>query len=221
MKNKVFLILLVTVSFVFSCKNKWNETANLKLEFTASQTQIDSAIKVTQVYLIPAAFNWYGQRKQADNVTISNSFTPAAKINLLNNQFNEIPLIEIPQGTYTDINSSYNFKGNTTAKAIEIALEYTHEIDEELETITILIQLENEETVKMLGITTPIDILSDNSYVLNLNLDFAYLFAGINHDLIENAQIENETIIINSTKNQNLYSYLSGRINGAMSLKMK
>lgn len=220
MKNKLFLILLVAVSFLSSCKDKWNETAELKLAFNATQTQVNANFKVTQAYFRPVEFNWYGQRKQSDNVTIGRSFSANAQIDLLNGTLNEAPLIEIPQGTYTDINSSINFKGNNN-NAIEITAEYVIEIDSEEETVILNIQFNNEEIVKLSGIAAPIDVISENSYSLEFNVDFGYLLSGIDEDMVENAEIEDDNLIVNANKNQAIYSYLLGRINNAMTLKMK
>jgi hypothetical protein len=220
MRNKLILILLFTISFLSSCKDKWKETAELKLAFNATQTQVNPNFKVTQAFFRPVAFNWYGQRKQSDNVTIAKSFTTNAKIDLLNGQFNEAPTIEIPQGTYTDINSSINFKGNSN-NTIEINAEYIIEIDNEDETVIINIQFNTEEIAKLAGIDAPFDIVSENSYTLNFNVDFGYLLSGLNENMIENAEIEDENLVINANKNQAIYSYLLGRINNAMSLKMK
>ena len=220
MKNSVFIISLIAVSLFSSCKKKWEDTGKLELKFNAIQTQVNSKFKVTQAVLTPIQFSWYGQRKQSGSVTIEKSFSPAARITLLDGTFNETPSIEIPQGTYTDIISSFRFKGNSNSKTFEITAEYQLEMDDEEETVILNIQLEAEEIAKMAGLIAPIDLVSEQSYTLNLNIDFGYLLSGINDYTIEDAEVENEVLLINSVNNPSLYSMISGRINNSMTLKM-
>ncbi len=223
--SSVFLAIIVTL--LGSCGKKFKETSPLNVTVKMVNTDVSEHFSFESGEMYLGTFGMNGDRKQGDDVLFSNVLSDGTTADLKTGVISPVLTYDLPQGTYTTLSINLGSKPKQSLGAIRLIGKYIQiEQGGEQETHQIVFQYSPATMYSLNAITSgEINILSDKSTTVKIEMDAHYLFSAVPENLWHTAQhIEldgKETIFITDINNTSIYNLLITRLNAAFSVHIE
>ncbi len=219
MKQRIIIILIAaTIPFMSGCGKKWKKTSEAFFDVQLNKpTQDEAFIEITGGTLLVKKFMFEGTRKQGDDVVFEDDFEgEGGAINIALGTMVPVLNYDIPQGTYTEIKSKFEFGPKDANSTMQVDGIY-HDNESGLsQSFTVLLNDDFESTITAQNSEggNEIVIIAENVTGAKINLDMEEWFAVVPEELIKEAVADanKSVLIISKTENEAIYALIANRI---------
>ena len=216
-----YIFILFGVILLFGCEKlqtkKWKKPTDTGVKFNINQEKGGNGVQFTSGFIVLSSFAFEGERKQADNQDFSNEYSSGLRIDF--NTGNSVPEMDfdIPQGTYTSIDFSFETFDENDTSAIYVSGEYTNTSGSKFplvfdfwygEYFSISAESEDGSSEIILDTDVPISAL--------IEIDPVIWFSGVSKSLLDSAEFSNingtPTIYISEEYNSDIYELIADEL---------
>lgn len=223
--SKIFIIPSLFIFIMFagiSCGKKWKETTKVECRFAMTKDPIyltkDDTLTFLSGNMIINEIDFSGDRKQGGNVSFSDIMKSATVLNLGNGT--SLPSIhyDIPQGIYESINLTVTAVDENSVPGISFNASFN---EEQQQPIPVLFTFESDQIFNIKATdksgSSEIVLIKGTPATCEITFNVNYWFGNLTDEDFEDATKDTlngvPTIVVNKTKNQNIYNLVGGRIN--------
>jgi hypothetical protein len=220
-----FLFVAFIILFA-SCGTKWKETTNVGVRFSMLQNS-NKFFSTTSATMVVGEIDFSGIRKEGGNVSFSRVETTPLSLTLNNwTTASYSDSYDIPQGVYTSINLVVKAVSQNAVPSISVSGTFTKmpdtmDLDDKPQTTPVLFELNSGENFTMNAAATngsnQIVLIAGTPATCQITFDAGYWFATVTENQFKNATKYKvngvNTIVINETQNEDIYSLVVARIN--------
>lgn len=209
------IVILFSLFIIESCGKKWKETTDCSFKFDIAKEYGSNNMQFNAGYMILRKIKFTGDRKQGDDVDFSNDIYTQTDFSTGN--ISAAVKYDIPQGTYTSIDLEIEVHDEGSVPSIQLNGNYINSVTD---TISVLFQFFSGETFKIQGKTqsgsSQIVLIEGTSSTAQITYDPVYWFGTVTKNMLDNAELTNisgvPTIVISNDENENIFDYVSDRI---------
>lgn len=218
--SALFVLLTLAVITGASCGGKWKKPAKVTFEVRMKEAS-GSDVQFTSAGLYIRNIHFTGERKQGmKSIDLDHRFEPSMYISLADAPAT-ITSLDIPQGTYSDINLTMVSASPTGVSLPSIQLEGFYELDSKK--YKFKFEFEPSEVFELSGRTAAgekeIVLMEDKSTQATLTLDPWYWFETVPVEMITKADLTlipgtGSIVKIDKENNIDIYQLIIARMKG-------
>lgn len=222
MKNAFFISCMICIA-LWSCeKDELKLPAEVKLAFDMKSFNLEEDVKASQqfyvdeAYFILSDFEFDGQREEGEDYFFTRHFDEPLYAEMHTGLTNRDISFDIPQGVYSKIDLNM-IAGNETTPALSLRGRFQRG---PLEDVPVLFEYSFREEIRVRGMNKEgnrqVVLRKDVPGTATVLLDAPFMFQFLNMGLLRNAELYmfegEETIIINSEKNTDIFNLVATRL---------
>ncbi len=215
-RKKYFLIFLILI-LVGSCGKKWKKPTKVSVQYYINNKTGSNNIEFTGGFIVLSAFEFEGDRKQADDQYFEKEFPQGLHINFQQELTVAEMEFDIPQGTYTDIVLAFETYDVNDTSSIYVEGIYTNDNGDK---IPVAFDFWDSEYFSVTARAKEGDneIIFDHNKPLcaKIELDPVVWFSGISKTILDNANLINingsQTIYISGKYNTDIYEIVVSQL---------
>lgn len=208
-------VILFSLFIIVSCGKNWKKTTVSSFQFDMTKGYGSNNLQFNAGYMIIRKIKFTGDRKQGDDVDFSSDIY--AQTDFATGNISAPVQYDIPQGTYKTIDLEIEIYDENSVPSIQLNGNYINSVPD---TIPVLFQFFSGETFKMQGKTqsgsSEIVLIEGTSSTAQITYDPVYWFSTVTKNMLDNATLTNisgvPTIVISNDENENIFDYVSDRI---------
>lgn len=214
--NYIPLIVIIFSLFMTqSCGKKWKKTTVCSFQFDITKGYGSNNLQFNTGYMILRKIKFTGDRKQGDDVDFSNDIY--VQTDFATGNISAPVKYDIPQGTYKTIDLEVEVHDEGSVPSIQLNGTYINSVPD---TIPVLFQFFSGETFKMQGTTqsgsNEIILIEGTPATTQITFNPVYWFGTVTKSMLDSATLTNissvPTIVISNNDNQNIFNFVSDRI---------
>jgi hypothetical protein len=210
-------IVLLLSGTLCSCKKDLKETTRVDFLFHITKDSIPAGIVFTTANITIDKISVSGTRKQGAAVGFTDNIAGGLALNLFDGSVQPTVYYDMPQGVYQQIAIDVKASPLTNTPSIVLKGRFTHDG----KTDPLVFEFNASQVFNIPQATknnsSEIVLVADNPATCDITFDLNYWFGTLTGDIIEQAKKTKingvETIVINETTNQTIYTPIVARIN--------
>jgi len=223
MKNTLFLSCIICIAVSSACeKNELKLPAEVQLAFDmntftmSENSKAGQQFSIDEAYLVLGALEFDGEREQGEDYFFTSKFDEALQAEMHTGNASRQVSFDVPQGVYRRIELSLSV-GTDSSPAIMLRGKF-HKGP--LEDIPVVFEYPYREEIRVRAMNREgnrqVVLKKDEPGKATILLDAPFMFQLFNMGMLINAERfvneGEETIIINSNKNTEIFSVLATRL---------